>query len=188
MAKKYFCMVLPAIFAVVSLYAQSESDFTVQLNDAGDGVVITKYTGKIINVVIPATIQGLPVYEIGDNAFAHLFYASQGISTITLPSTLKTIGTGAFRRSSLTKISIPDSVDKLGDSAFFESNVSEVKLSKSLIVIPDYAFGDCENLANITLPEGLQEIGSRAFSSTKLTKLVLPKSIKTIGFQAFAFC
>ncbi|MDR1072519.1 MAG: leucine-rich repeat domain-containing protein [Treponema sp.] len=47
-----------------------ESDFRAGLNDALDGCVITKYTGSGGDVVIPAEIQGFPVREIGEGAFA----------------------------------------------------------------------------------------------------------------------
>jgi nitrous oxide reductase accessory protein NosL len=43
----------------------AEKDFRVKLNDAGDSAVITGYLGPGGNIIIPASIQGIPVREIG---------------------------------------------------------------------------------------------------------------------------
>jgi len=49
--------------------AQTENDFSVILKDDSTGVVITKYNGNAATLKIPATIQGMPVMEIGEDAF-----------------------------------------------------------------------------------------------------------------------
>jgi hypothetical protein len=44
-------------------------DFTVGINKAGDGVIITAYKGSATIVVIPAEFEGFPVKEIMEGAF-----------------------------------------------------------------------------------------------------------------------
>jgi hypothetical protein len=69
------------------LYAQNkESDFETD----GSGT-ITKYMGWDTAVVIPAAVGGKPVTAIGENVFAR-----NDLTGVTLPGTVKTIGSGAF--------------------------------------------------------------------------------------------
>ena len=46
-----------------------ESDFTIAHSSDGRSITVTGYTGTRQTVNIPPTIQGLPVTEIGGNAF-----------------------------------------------------------------------------------------------------------------------
>jgi hypothetical protein len=98
--------------------------------------VITGYTGKAKDVVIPATIQGMPVIEITGCAFTsditsvvipegviavRGFDTCRNLTSVTLPSTISEIGDTAFIRcSSLNTLNIPESVIeiKFGFSAF----------------------------------------------------------------------
>lgn len=55
------------------------TDFSYELNESGDGVVITSYKGTgSTTVVIPDTIEDYPVVGIGDNVF---FYARTGVDS-----------------------------------------------------------------------------------------------------------
>ena len=78
------------------------------------------------------------VTEIGDSAF--YYYAK--IKNIQLPSTIKTIGNGAF----------------------YYSSIEEINLPEGLTVIADNAFSGCKSLDNVVLPESLDSIGNSAFN------------------------
>ena len=77
--------------SMTNIFAQTEADFNVTLTDDNTGVVITKYTGKAANVRIPATIQGMPVKEIGKQAFS-----SSEITNIVIPEGVVKIQNGSF--------------------------------------------------------------------------------------------
>ncbi|MDR1218517.1 MAG: leucine-rich repeat domain-containing protein [Treponema sp.] len=68
--------------------AAPESDFEVNVNWAGSGLVITKYTGPGGNVVIPAKIQGFPVREIGEKAFEYC----SSLASVAIPNCITEIG------------------------------------------------------------------------------------------------
>jgi len=71
-----------------------------------------KPTGDLI---IPDTIDGFPVTSIGSEAFADC----TGLTSVTLPSSLKSIGDLAFYGcSKLTSLKIPSSVTSIGYWAF----------------------------------------------------------------------
>ena len=79
-----------------------ECDFEARLIDGGAAVMITYYLGSSRTVRIPPQIQGLPVTQIGQNAFH-----SKNIIDISIPSGVTRIGDWAFRYNQLTSVTIP---------------------------------------------------------------------------------
>ena len=78
-------------------------------------ITITDYIGSGGAVIIPATISGLQVTGIGDNAFS----GSTGLTSVTIGTNVASIGDSAFSGcTSLTAVTIPNSVTSIGDSAF----------------------------------------------------------------------
>ena len=127
--------------------AAPEADFEVKpIDDAFTGIEITKYKGKEQLVVIPATIQGLPVKRIGTEAF--------------------------YENNNLVAVVIPEEVTFIGWRAFFKcTNLSTVVLPSTLKALYDQAFGICSSLKSIELPSGLLHIGERAFYSSGVTSI-----------------
>ena len=74
-----------------SALALQYGDFTYTVN-ADNTVTITKYTGTGGNVIIPSTINSIPVVGIGDYAF----YGCTGLTSVTIPNSVTSIGSGAF--------------------------------------------------------------------------------------------
>ena len=95
-----------------------------------------------------------------------------------------------FACSSLTSLTLPSSLQSIGDSAFSYCNsLSSLTLPSSLQSIGDSAFSYCNSLSSLTLPSSLQSIGYRAFSGCKsLSSLTLPSSLQSIGGGAFTGC
>ena len=187
--------------------ANSE-DFTYTENDNGE-IIITCYTGKEKDVVFPASIEGKPVIQIGDDndtvvsediqsvfipavekiggwAFANC----KELNKVTISEGVKEIYSGAFLRcENLTEITIPNSVTVIGSMAFSECRISEIIIPGSVKTIRSGAFGSCKNLAGLTFSEGVEVIDSQAFCECeKLTELTLPDSVKEIGLDAFRNC
>ena len=66
--------------------------------------------------------------------------------------------------SSLTSLSLPSSLQSIGDSAFEECiSLTSLTLPSSLQSIGNDAFAWCESLTSLTLPSSLQSIGNSAF-------------------------
>ncbi|MCD8391065.1 MAG: leucine-rich repeat protein, partial [Firmicutes bacterium] len=78
-----------------------------------DSGTITGYIGTDTDVVIPETIDGAAVAEIGDNAFKNA-----EITSVVFPDALETIGERAFYGSGLTEVTIPDNIISVGLQAF----------------------------------------------------------------------
>jgi len=166
-----------------------ESDFSVQLNDAGDGCIISGYTGPGGNVIIPASIQGLPVLMISGSLFMTAFPPS--VKSVVIPKGVTRIGRYTFFRSNkLESIFIPEGVTTIGDSAFREcTSLASVNIPGSVTTIDERAFADCTSLASVSIPEGVKEIGQGAFTEcSSLKSLSIPDSITEIGPYAFSGC
>lgn len=125
------------------------------------------------------------VVTIAPNAFA---YAR--ISEVTIPSSVKTIGAGAFVGCrGLTKVTMSDSVTELGQDAFEGCyNLKTVRLSKSLSRIELGVFSDCKKLESLEIPDSVNEIGWAFSQCKKLKKIVIPKSVKKINSDIFYQC
>ena len=119
------------------------------------------------------------------------FYRCEALSSIELPSTLKTVGEECFWGcKSLKSIKIPDGVTSLGKSVFrYCTSLTEVKLPASLTEISEYAFSECTSLKSIQIPDGVTSIGWYAFARcTALTSVTLPANLTQLIINAFEGC
>ncbi len=96
-------------------------DYKVVDDGKGGHVVVEGYFGVSNEPTIPDQINGLPVEEIGDDAFNAKKNNGQNtdIVSVKLPKSLTTIGTNAFAGCpNLGEVEIPESVTGMGDHAF----------------------------------------------------------------------
>ena len=86
-------------------------------------------------------------------------------SSVTIPSTVKTVGADAFKgNTDITNVTIPDSVTSMGAGAFEDcTHLTSIKLSTKLALIPARAFRNCADLKEIVIPRSVKTIGDEAF-------------------------
>lgn|GEM_PF-4652140 len=111
-------------------YPTTSDGFQYLVKGSGNnkGIEITRYKGTSKAVEIPEFINNLPVISI--HAFAFL---NKGLESVTIPSTVTSIGENAFAYNKLTSINIPSSVTVIDNKAF-KGN----KLSVPNVKIPDH--------------------------------------------------
>jgi len=81
--------------------AADNTGFSFTLNSAGDGYIVTGYSGSDSSVTVPDWYASKPVTTIGDGAFQ----GNTAIKSVALPSTITRIGAAAFKNcSALTTI------------------------------------------------------------------------------------
>ena len=144
--------------------------------------------GTISLVNVPAGISGsLSLIEgltsIPDNRFS-----DTDIVSITIPSSVKTIGEFAFSNSSLEKVTFsPGSqLKEIGKSAFAGTAVENIEFPDALETIMENAFRECLRLESIEFKGDKLEIGSEAFRYCKnLTDVDIVASSLSIGDGAF---
>lgn len=164
--------------------------FTWQKN--GNAIVITGYIGTDTDVIIPETIQSLPVVKIGHNAFnPEYVYTSTNITSIRIPDCVETIEFSAFENcSALTQITLPSGLIEISGSLFSGcSMLRTIDLPVGITKIGYSAFSDCSSLSEIVLPPQLKTIEYRAFQNcSSLTSIGIPSNVETIGFAGFSGC
>lgn len=162
--------------------ASKQADFTFQLTKDGTGVIITGVSGNPKEVKIPAKFEGVPVVEIGDEAFR----GRTGITSITIPNSVTKIGDLTFAQSGINKIVIPDSVTEIGVSAFLLCKMlTEIKLPDNISQLHKVAGGG-GSLKKINLPKNLKEISLVGFTGCdELTDLVIPDTITKLTFFTY---
>lgn len=156
---------------------------------------------EITNLVIPEGVT-----TIGHDAF----YRCEGITTVSLPSTLETIGDNAFANSgltsvdfpaglttinygafmncaNLTSVTIPEGVETIGGSAFSKTGLTSLTLPSTIRNMSQSFYGN-ESLATLTLTNGITTLEGSFNGCTALTTLNIPGSVKTIGYQDFSGC
>lgn len=149
------------------------------------------YSGDI---VIPSAVKEIDdsysdsykVIAIDDYAFAE----TKELVSITLPSSLETIGEKAFWGSGLNRITIPmGKLTGIGTSVFSGCwYLQSVALPSTVKKIGDDAFSYCYELQTISMP-GVVSIGKYAFKNCNaLTEIVLPEPLKYIRNEAFSQC
>jgi len=161
---------LAAVMVMASITAvQGQYEYTVN-GDNTNTITITGYTGPGGAVVIPSTIDGLTITEIGQDCLINggAFYECTNLTSVTIPTTVTRIGDFAFRFCyRLASVKIPDTVTRIGS----------------------YSFSDCISLTNVMIGNGVTSIGGLAFyNCRKLTRVTIPDSVITFGGGVFCNC
>ena len=113
------------------------------------------------SIFIPETINGIPVVEIGPEA---------------------------FRSTSITDIKIGENIKKIGEKAFYMcEKLQSVTWHCQCDVIPVDCFSGCSNLTQFDF-SNIKRIEKRAFSESGLQKVCLPQNIECIIEGAFSRC
>ncbi|MBN2108450.1 MAG: leucine-rich repeat domain-containing protein [Deltaproteobacteria bacterium] len=170
--------------------------------DADNGKVrIVKYIGSGGAVVIPDTIEGMPVNSIGGgttngSAFVppqpwSAFLGCDGLTNVTIPNSVTGIGDYAFNGcTGLTSVSIPGSVTSIGKQVFQNcTGLISATISDGVTTIASGMFDNCTGLTIVTIPGTVTSIGASAFfGCTGLSSVSIPASVTSIGGHAFAGC
>lgn len=127
------------------------------------------------------------------------------LEELVLPSTIKTLGKGAFLGlSSVKEFEIPNGVEVIHEETFKDcskvrkitlpSTIKEIESTFRVIDCDRYdnyvstsPFRGCYELEEVNIPEGITEIADGLFyASSGLKTLEIPSSVKRIGRYAFA--
>ena len=140
------------------------------------------------NVVVPEGIK-----YIGASAFDTRKVPAEAttLESISFPSTLESIGKGAFlENKSLEEVVIPESVTEIDSGAFqLCTGLKKVDVNANISTLSSALFNECSSLAEVELPNTIRTIESQAFKGCKgLTEIILPTNLETIGTQAFFLC
>lgn len=142
------------------------------------------YSPNITNIFIGDSVQRIPAY------FA---YGMKGLSTITIPNSVTSIGNYAFQGcTALTAlnynaVSCTDFNSTTGKQPFYGLNISSIRIGESVQKIPAYFAYGLTGLTSIEIPNSVVSIGNNSFSGCySLSVINIPNSVITIGNSAFS--
>ena len=172
--------------ADVTFHAQWAPDteqLIVPCSTSGDFVIIDKAVHHSVNC------QGHAEIPYGVTSIAEYAFSGSGVTTVTIPESVTSIGTEAFYNSvELTEVTIPAGVTSLpnwvfGDCTKLESVVFVDR--DSIISFGEYAFSGTA-LRSFTIPSGVTSIARSMFeASLQLASISLHEGITSIGKNAF---
>lgn len=215
--RKYILKVLFVIMIFLCSFGSIDSKAAEKFGnfyyeEVSNGVKITSYYGNDADVVIPDTIDGKTVVEIGKS----VFYVDSTIKSVTIPKTVKSIGAKAFSScrnlekvtftgdglesigerafescGKLSQFSFPNTLCSIGECAFIYCALTNVDLTNAPITSMERSvFSSCTKLTKISFPATLPSIPESVCSSCSSLKTVLINNnqVAVIGDSAFRFC
>lgn len=161
---------------------------TFTYSTSGTEATVTGCTADCAGALaIPAsvTVSGTPypITVIGNGALM-----GEGVTSLTLPSTVTTIEEDAFRDNSIATLDLSanTSLTTIGDKAFYRAGIEDLTLPASVDTIGTSAFRENDfPTLDLSANTGLTTIGNTSFYSSEIEDLTLPDSIENIGFGAF---
>lgn len=125
---------------------------------------------------------GTGLVSIGASAFQN----ASLLSAVTIPNSVKSIGTEAFAQSNISALDLGSSLETIGNAAFYGARSTTLTIPNSVKTIGNQAFEGLSNLTTLTIGTGVESIGAEAFKgAVSLTSLTLSEGLKTIGNNAF---
>lgn len=94
------------------------------------------------------------------------FEGCVNLTTVQLPSSLRAIGSYAFKGTKIVNLELPRKLFRLDDSAFCNmSYLTSLKLPSRISVIPNSCFENCKNLEKVEASTNLHTIARYAFDN-----------------------
>ena len=160
---------------------------------------VAGYNGNAEKVKIDSEYNGLPVKNIYDSAFR----GNKTITSVVIPDSVTSIGSGAFICNSLNQITVTE------ENAFYKSiegnlytkdgkkllqyaigkDATEFYIPDSVTSIGDYAFSVCSSITSVVIGDNVTSIGDYAFYfCSSITSVVIGDNVTSIGRDAFTYC
>lgn len=134
--------------------------------------------------------------SINDKGSGQLNVDTYTLTSIEIPSSVKSIGANAFSTTNLESINIPEGVISIGNQAFdYCRNLTCVNLPNSLIEFDGNPFSRCHKLVKFTGKFTAQEGRClvvdgviRSFASCELSEFIIPDNVIKVGKSCFKGC
>ena len=152
-----------------------------------DGVLFSKKQDTLISYpqskkggyIIPSTVKFIK---------SKAFWFVNGLTSITIPSSITYLNNCFNGDSNLTSVTIPSSVTKVLNEFGFCAGLKSINLPNSVTSISG-SFYQCIGLTSVTIPSSVTDIGEFTFDGcTGLTSINIPASVSSIGYGSFEYC
>jgi hypothetical protein len=153
----------------------TDSDENFEIDNDG---IIKRYTGNVLDLFVPETINGVTVTGFDKCAF-------NAVIGLILPKTVTEIPTGAFSKNSTIEFVCGKGIITVKSSAFSQSNIMNVEFPAAKH-IQGNAFYLASKFCSGYFPN-IETIDSGAFSYSKIISFYGP-DVQEIGDGAFGQC
>ena len=202
--KKIFLLITTCVLQVCALFAATKiGDLYYNLDTITQTAEVTYQLHRSSNNYYGVSTANIPemveynsviysVTSIGTEAFY-----SSGLISITIPSSVTSIGRYAFHDcKNMTSVSLNSNAmvsrTYSSDGSFksiFGNQVTTYIIGTNVTSIGGYAFYGCANLTRVTIPNSVTSIEFSAFRGcTSLTSIRIPSSVISIGNYTFYDC
>lgn len=180
----------------------TEGNYTYSVNDETAEIIgFDDENNKEENLVIPATLGGLPVTKIAIGAFR----SCDSIKSVEISGNIQEVGFGAFMEcKALENVFISSGVTIMGECIFslcqklsqitvsndnpnYSNDEYGVLFNKGKSELLQYPIGRAET--TYIVPKGVTNICKATFAhSVALSEIVIPSTVSTVGLAAFYDC
>lgn len=154
--------------------SQETAEFSYILNSTGEYVRIVRYKGEGAEAVIPDTLSGKPVKEIGQYTFTN----SPHVTSISIPASVTKIEDPSFSTLPLLE-TITVAEDNVGFTV-----VDGVLYHKRMGTLYCYPQGRTD--VSYTIPDSVKTIYGKAFYNSRLTEVTMGAGVTKVQAGAFA--
>lgn len=135
-------------------------------NWEGNGLYLDNWLLAVENVKITEFAVKEGTIGAADGNDASLFPSqAKSVATLSLPSSLRYVGSRSFAQLKVSSLSLPESIQSIGEGGF-----------SSCASLTSANLGDCLSLVSI---------GDQAFSGASLSQITIPSSVLTMGELVF---
>lgn len=172
-------IVFPSSLTTVEGYAFQDAGITSVYIPA----TLTSYTNAFYDCSALSSVE----FAEGTTQIGRL--GATGVTSVKLPSTLKTIVEEAFLNcKQLSRIDLPAGLQTIGRKAFSGcSGLTSIDLPNNLSKIDNFAFENCSNLTSIAFPSSLTTVAGYAFEKTGISSVCIPATLTSYS-NAFYDC
>jgi len=142
-------------------------------------VISKRYDDNLLGF-IPETVVGI---------YDYAFYGCAGLSSISIPKSVKVIRFCAFSESGLKEIHIEDGLTIIEDKAFEScEKLLTVRLPDSVTSLGGNVFNNCSSLYSANIPPKVTRFNYLFYSCNSLENVGSLNKVVSIGRFTFGFC
>lgn len=179
------CLGEPPV-AEVTVVAENRLADKLLYTEYSDGTaVLTGYDGTLTELILPDTVDGLPLVGIADQAFDN----EPALTTLRCGANITRIGNEAFYGClALETVEIGQNVKEIGYYAFegtpwLNAHTDEYILAGDGILLKYQG-----NAAHAIIPDTVKVLSDAFFQNDTLYEVTLGANVERLGGYAFAYC
>jgi hypothetical protein len=176
---------------LVEIYNLSNLDIECGSGENGNVGAYAKDVYKSLDCESKLKTSGGVIYYVNGSTKIAMTLENINTKDVIIDSDCSYLANYAFFGCGMQSITIPSSVITLGNGTFYNcENLKNVTINSTTILnFLDYLFYNCSSLESVTFPSKLISIGRYTFSGCyKLKSIVLPEKVELIEEFAFSRC